>query len=384
MPGSRARPISAAGRARAVEIGQRAREAATAALTSVLAPLPHYRGQPSALIASIVVSLGRQLQLPDAEIDRLRVAALLHDVGKVAVPEEILEKPTRPDVIRVADGRPAPAHRPGHPRAGRRPQGRRADHPPPPRALRRSRLPVRAARQRDPARRPDRGHRRRLRRDDQRPPVQAGDHATTRRSPSCAATPGRSSTRARRAVLRPVRRPRPGARCRRSWRCRAADSRPPAAPLVVPDAAATRPDRRAEAARPEPQATASSAMPSHAPMGRAPMAPVGTAIESRRSAPPVAPSHRPAASRRRHPGVPAPSPPATARPPGGLRRGLSPSSRVRGAGRCPRPASADCGEPPVSQRYAAVQPSLLASGLHPPQTQGRDRSIRPTGKEIGP
>ena len=86
-------PISAAGRARAVEIGQLAREAATAALASVLVPLPHYRGQPSAMIASIVVSIARQLQLPDAEIDRLRVAALLHDVGKVAVPEEILEKP---------------------------------------------------------------------------------------------------------------------------------------------------------------------------------------------------------------------------------------------------------------------------------------------------
>ncbi len=87
-------PISAAGRARAVEIGQQAREAATAALTSVLAPLPHYRGQPSALIASIVVALGRQLQLPDVELDRLRVAALLHDVGKVAVPPEILDKPS--------------------------------------------------------------------------------------------------------------------------------------------------------------------------------------------------------------------------------------------------------------------------------------------------
>jgi diguanylate cyclase (GGDEF)-like protein/putative nucleotidyltransferase with HDIG domain len=86
-------PISAAGRARAVEIGQRARDAATAALTSVLAPLPHYRGQPSPLIASIAVALARQLQLPEADIDRLRVAALLHDVGKVAVPEEILEKP---------------------------------------------------------------------------------------------------------------------------------------------------------------------------------------------------------------------------------------------------------------------------------------------------
>ena len=86
-------PISAAGRARAVAIGQLARDAATTALASVLDPLPHYRGQPSALIASIVVALARQLQLPDAEIDRLRVAALLHDVGKVAVPEEILEKP---------------------------------------------------------------------------------------------------------------------------------------------------------------------------------------------------------------------------------------------------------------------------------------------------
>jgi diguanylate cyclase (GGDEF)-like protein len=87
-------PISAAGRARAVEVGRAAREAATAALTSVIAPLPHYRGQPSATMASIVVTIGRQLDLPEAELDRLRIAALLHDVGKVAVPEEILEKPS--------------------------------------------------------------------------------------------------------------------------------------------------------------------------------------------------------------------------------------------------------------------------------------------------
>ncbi len=86
-------PISADGRARAVEVGRIAREAATAALTNAIAPLPHYRGQPSALIASIVVGLGRQLDLPQAEIDRLRIAALLHDVGKVAVPKEILDKP---------------------------------------------------------------------------------------------------------------------------------------------------------------------------------------------------------------------------------------------------------------------------------------------------
>src|SRR3954452_7051614 len=86
-------PISDLGRARAMEIGRRAREAATAMLTSFIPPLPHYRGQPSALIASIVVTMAQQLELPEAEVDRIRVAALLHDVGKVAVPEEILDKP---------------------------------------------------------------------------------------------------------------------------------------------------------------------------------------------------------------------------------------------------------------------------------------------------
>jgi hypothetical protein len=79
-------PISTDGRARAVEVGRIAREAATAALTSAIAPLPHYRGQPSALIATIVVALARHLDLSESEVDRLKIAALLHDVGKVAVP----------------------------------------------------------------------------------------------------------------------------------------------------------------------------------------------------------------------------------------------------------------------------------------------------------
>jgi len=87
-------PISNAGRLRAMESGRQASQAATAALASYINPLPHYRGQPSALIASIVVDIARQLELPEAEIDRIQLAALLHDVGKVAIPEEILEKPS--------------------------------------------------------------------------------------------------------------------------------------------------------------------------------------------------------------------------------------------------------------------------------------------------
>jgi diguanylate cyclase (GGDEF)-like protein len=87
-------PISPEGRARALEVGRLARSAAEQALIQTLAPYPNHRGQPSARIATLAVLLGRRLGLPDAEIDRLRLAALLHDVGKLALPEEVLEKPS--------------------------------------------------------------------------------------------------------------------------------------------------------------------------------------------------------------------------------------------------------------------------------------------------
>src|SRR4029079_3643614 len=115
-------PISDAGRARALELGKRARDAATDVLTSFIAPLPHYRGQPSALIAAIVVEMARQLELPDVEVDRIRVAALLHAVGKVAVPPR---SPARwqgpPSPTRASTSR----HR-SHPRNGGRSSSTRA------------------------------------------------------------------------------------------------------------------------------------------------------------------------------------------------------------------------------------------------------------------
>jgi diguanylate cyclase (GGDEF)-like protein/putative nucleotidyltransferase with HDIG domain len=85
-------PISVVGRARAVEIGRHARQAATAALQEVVASLPQYRGRPSAMITTIVESMARTLQLPDAEVERIRIAALLHDIGKLALPDDILDK----------------------------------------------------------------------------------------------------------------------------------------------------------------------------------------------------------------------------------------------------------------------------------------------------
>ena len=87
-------PISAAHRAQATAIGQWASDTATQALASVLAPQPHHRGRPSDMIASLATGIGLELGLPRDEIERIRIASLLHDLGKIAIPEEILDKPS--------------------------------------------------------------------------------------------------------------------------------------------------------------------------------------------------------------------------------------------------------------------------------------------------
>ncbi|HEX6656148.1 MAG TPA: diguanylate cyclase [Candidatus Limnocylindria bacterium] len=87
-------PISSGHRAAATAIGRWANDTATEALASVLAPQPHHRGRPSDMIASLATGIGLELGLPPEEIERIRVASLLHDLGKLAVPSEILDKPT--------------------------------------------------------------------------------------------------------------------------------------------------------------------------------------------------------------------------------------------------------------------------------------------------
>ena len=87
-------PISPERRAAATAIGQWASDTAAEALASVLAPQPHHRGQPSDMIASLATGIALELGLPHDEIERIRIASLLHDLGKLAVPSEILDKPT--------------------------------------------------------------------------------------------------------------------------------------------------------------------------------------------------------------------------------------------------------------------------------------------------
>jgi HD-GYP domain-containing protein (c-di-GMP phosphodiesterase class II) len=47
------------------------------------------------MVAEFAVRIGNYLRLTEAEINALEIAGLLHDVGKIAVPDSILRKPGR-------------------------------------------------------------------------------------------------------------------------------------------------------------------------------------------------------------------------------------------------------------------------------------------------
>ena len=87
-------PINAAAREEAVSVGRRAAEAAEDQLAEILAPRQGWSGKPSQLIADMSVRLAAGLGLSDEEIRRIRTASLLHDVGKIAIPIEVLSKPS--------------------------------------------------------------------------------------------------------------------------------------------------------------------------------------------------------------------------------------------------------------------------------------------------
>ena len=117
-------------------------------------------------VAKLARGVGTRLALIAEELDEVVRAAELHDVGKMAIPDEILHKPgpltdeewafVRQHTI---DRRADPERRAGAD-AGRQARARQ------PRALGRRRLPGRPRGRGDPARRAHRGGLRRLRRDD--------------------------------------------------------------------------------------------------------------------------------------------------------------------------------------------------------------------------
>jgi diguanylate cyclase (GGDEF)-like protein len=63
-----------------------------AALTSALGERDRYTGDHSESVVDLAARIGQSLALDPARIARVRTAALLHDIGKVGVPDEILHK----------------------------------------------------------------------------------------------------------------------------------------------------------------------------------------------------------------------------------------------------------------------------------------------------
>ncbi len=89
--------IAPSAREHALQVGRVAALAATQTLKDVLEVRPGWAGKPSTLIAETAVALAGSLGLPDGEIERIRTASLLHDLGKLAISDEILSKPSELD-----------------------------------------------------------------------------------------------------------------------------------------------------------------------------------------------------------------------------------------------------------------------------------------------
>ncbi len=86
-------PIAPERREAAAAVGRWAQARATHALAEMLAGEPGHRGKPSDMIATLAVGMAGEMGLPEAEVDRIRIASLLHDLGKLAIPDDILDKP---------------------------------------------------------------------------------------------------------------------------------------------------------------------------------------------------------------------------------------------------------------------------------------------------
>src|SRR5919205_1350210 len=63
------------------------------ALAEALQARDAFSGAHSLRVAALAGTVGERLGWDDARLTRLRVGALLHDVGKLAIPKRILRKP---------------------------------------------------------------------------------------------------------------------------------------------------------------------------------------------------------------------------------------------------------------------------------------------------
>src|ERR1051326_4032167 len=85
-------------RYRFMEMEDRYRKQALAmacALVSLIDLRDAYTGSHSSRVAGYVRAMGLRLGLPDTQLDAIVMAALMHDIGKIGVPDHVLLKPGR-------------------------------------------------------------------------------------------------------------------------------------------------------------------------------------------------------------------------------------------------------------------------------------------------
>jgi putative two-component system response regulator len=73
---------------------------------------PYTHGH-SRRVSLLSENLGRQLGLSESECEKIRIAAVLHDIGKIGIPESILQKPSRltPEEFKIINTHPEIGHR---------------------------------------------------------------------------------------------------------------------------------------------------------------------------------------------------------------------------------------------------------------------------------
>jgi len=74
-------------------VERQARLRAAENLIRVVDAKDEYTGAHSDRVALLVESIARQLELDDEQVEQLKLAGRLHDLGKIAIPDRVLQKP---------------------------------------------------------------------------------------------------------------------------------------------------------------------------------------------------------------------------------------------------------------------------------------------------
>ena len=64
-------------------------------LASAIDAKDEYTKGHSTSVSRYAVALARAINLPEKEVERIKLGSLLHDVGKIGIPENVLKKPTK-------------------------------------------------------------------------------------------------------------------------------------------------------------------------------------------------------------------------------------------------------------------------------------------------